>query len=397
MQNISDKLKPLEKSNLIIEVNNEGKGDANNLKIEIASSEGMDIYGFDYQKTIKAKSSQKVKIPFMCYSEGEFNIEVTAKYNDENGKVYEVVDTVVMRTKSVKPEVSKNLLELPASIKLNEKAKGKLYIENISDDVMLNVETFMSGVSNATLPTFARIDPHKKVTQEFELGFDSHGQKLIKAEVVYEDMVGKKYSASQEQRIIVHPLDINPVIVFKITDEIISNEETKCSAIIENRGKDKILDAQIEILMNNKPITSGKSLEMIDFILKPEKIGHHNLIAKLLYKDELGKQYTYQEEKKILVVPKSPKIDLEVEVKKDKIAIGEEFDLVVRLINKGSGIAKKVKVNSKFPSELVVQGELENVFKEISPNIKRVIQYSLKPLYGGDFDIRDIVVKYEDE
>lgn len=138
-------------------------------------------------------------------------------------------------------------------------------------------------VSNATLPTFARIDPHKKVTQEFELGFDSHGQKLIKAEVVYEDIVGKKYSASQEQRIIVHSLDINPVIIFKIPDEIISNEETKGSAIIENRGVDKILDAQIEILLDNKLITSGKTLEKIDFILKPEKIGHHNLIAKLLY------------------------------------------------------------------------------------------------------------------
>jgi len=219
----------------------------------------------------------------MCYSEGEFNIKVNAMYNDEKGKVYEVVDSVVLHTKSVKPEVSKNLLELPASIKINDKAKGKLYIENISEDVMLNVETIMSGVSNATLPTFARIDPHKKVTQEFELGFDSHGQKLIKAEVVYEDIVGKKYSASQEQRIIVHSLDINPVIIFKIPDEIISNEETKGSAIIENRGVDKILDAQIEILLDNKLITSGKTLEKIDFILKPEKIGHHNLIAKLLY------------------------------------------------------------------------------------------------------------------
>jgi len=60
MQNISDKLKPLEKSNLIIEVNNEGKGDANNLKIEIASSEGMDIYG----SQVQSKSKDSIYVLF---------------------------------------------------------------------------------------------------------------------------------------------------------------------------------------------------------------------------------------------------------------------------------------------------------------------------------------------
>jgi len=89
------------KSSLTLTIRNIGKGNAENISLEVQAGNGVEIGEYSSPNSIESNSLAKVQIPYTCINTGEFAVKVIAKYS--NGKQYSDYASLKIQTLQFKP------------------------------------------------------------------------------------------------------------------------------------------------------------------------------------------------------------------------------------------------------------------------------------------------------